>query len=85
MLENDLVVYEGAYDELETQKQVKGTENQANDKRRDQVQHYEEDEYGYETSKSLNVEKQNERIDLEEEDEDRMVGTVKAVGVLEIS
>ena len=77
MLENGLVVYEGTYDELARQKQVRGTENKVNDKRRDQVQHYGEDEYGYETSKSLNVEKQNDRIDLQEEDEDRMVGTVK--------
>ena len=76
-LENGLIVYKGAYDGLERQKQVRGTENQVNEKGQDQVQHRGEDGYGYEACKSLNVEKQNERIDLEEEDEDRMVGTVK--------
>lgn len=76
-LENGLVVYEGTYDGMEKERQVRGTENQVNEKGQDQVQHYRENEHGYDTFKSLNVEKQNERIDLEEEDEDRMVGTVK--------
>ena len=77
MLENGLVVYEGAYDGLERQTQVKGRGIQVLGKTCEQVQQYEEDDYGYETITSFNVEKQNERIDLEEEEEDRMVGTVK--------
>jgi len=76
-LENGLVVYEGTYDGMEKERKVRGTENQVNEKGQDQVQHYRENEHGCDTFKSLNVEKQNERIDLEEEDEDRMVGTVK--------
>ena len=77
MLENGLVVYEGAYDGLERQKQFQTGGHLVNGKRCEQVQQNEEDDYGYETITSFNVEKQNERIDLEEEDEDRMVGTVK--------
>ena len=77
MLENGLVVYEGTYDGMERERRVRGTENQVNEKGQVQVQHYGEHEFGYKTCKKLNVEKQNERIDLEEDDEDRMVGTVK--------
>ena len=77
MLEDGLVAYEGTYQGMERERQVRGTENQVNEKGQGQVQDYEENDCGYKTCKSLNVEKQNERIDLEEEDEDRMVGTVK--------
>ena len=75
MLEKGLVVYEGTYDGLEKQKQ--GTGNQVNDERCEQVKQHGEDDPGYKTIISFDVEKQNERSDLEEEDEDRMVGTVK--------
>ena len=77
MLENGLVAYEGTYEGMERERQVRGTENQDNEKGQGQVQDYEENGCEYKTCKSLNVEKQNKRIDLEEEDEDRMVGTVK--------
>jgi len=77
MLEKGLVVYEGTYDGLEREKKIRGTEYQVNDKRRDQVQHCGEEVCRLETGKALNVEKQDERMDLEEEDEDRMVGTIK--------
>ncbi|KAJ7381834.1 hypothetical protein OS493_038752 [Desmophyllum pertusum] len=78
MLENGSVVYEGAYSGMEI---VRSKENQSNGTKKDEEQqHYAKDESEQETAaaiKSFAAEEQNERIDLEEEDEDRMVGTVK--------
>ncbi|KAJ7388545.1 hypothetical protein OS493_036912 [Desmophyllum pertusum] len=76
MLENGSVVYEGAYSGME---RVRSKQAQSNDTKKARVQqHYAKEESEQETAiKSFAAEEQNERIDLEEEDEDRMVGTVK--------
>lgn len=79
MLENGSVVYQGTFSQMDNDRQ--GNFPYLTQERLDtDVRDTMKVPPGYETVRAVTaIDKREERVDLKEEDEDRMVGTVKAL------